>query len=256
MRFCSLAVIVNLLFTISMTGAPGMAKAAAGDALTVAVASNFYRPMQEISAAYQRQTGNRLRLIRGSTGMLYAQIIQGAPYQMFFAADSRRPALLESQDLIQPGSRLTYATGSLALWTLHTDLDLDAHGLNVLLDARVKRIAIANPDTAPYGQAAMQALRAAGIEQAVRAKLVYGENIGQAFLFVRSGNADVGLVAASSVYQAGGKAAAVPPESYDPIVQQAVTLRHAPETARTFTAFLSSGTARKVLKKYGYGVPQ
>jgi len=231
-------------------------KAVAADEITVAVAANCYRPMQEISAAYRKQTGNMVRLVRGSTGMLYAQIIQGAPYQVFLAADSKRPTLLESQGLIQPGSRFTYATGSLVLWTLHADLDLEAHALNVLRDVRVKRIAIANPETAPYGQAAMQALKAVGIEQMLRAKLVYGENVGQAFLFVRSGNADVGIVAASSVYQAGGRTSAVPPESYDPIIQQAVVLRHAPETARRFAVFLSSEAARKVLRKYGYGVPQ
>ncbi|MDQ6960832.1 MAG: molybdate ABC transporter substrate-binding protein [Mariprofundaceae bacterium] len=228
----------------------------AGEALTVAVAANFYRPMQEIASAYEKQSGNRVRLVSGSTGKLYAQIIQGAPYQIFFAADSRRPALLESQGLIQPGSRFTYATGALVLWSMRDDLDLKARGMKTLLDKRVKHIAIANPKTAPYGHAAMQALKAAGMDRMVRAKLVYGENIGQVFLFVRSGNADVGLVAASSTYQAGGRISVAPSDSYDPIVQQAVVLRHAPETARRFTAFLSSETARKVLRKYGYGVSQ
>jgi len=232
------------------------AEVAASDMLTVAVAANFYRPMQEIAATYRKQTGTNVRLVSGSTGQLYAQIIQGAPYQVFFAADARRPELLESQGLTQPGSRFTYATGSLVLWSMREDLGLKERGIKSLLDTRVKRIAIANPNTAPYGRAAMQALKAAGMDRAMRTKLVFGENVGQAFLFVRSGNADAGLVAASSTYQAGGKVAAVPPDSYDPIVQQAVALRHAPEAAQKFTAFLSSPAARKVLRKYGYGVPQ
>jgi len=250
---------MNMFFAIvfcSVLLMPQSSVALTAEVITVAVAANFYRPMQEIASAYEKQSGNKVRLVSGSTGKLYAQIIQGAPYQIFFAADSRRPVLLESQGLIQAGSRFTYATGSLVLWSMRDDFDLKAHGMQALLDKRVKRIAIANPETAPYGRAAMQALKAVGIEQMLRAKLVYGENAGQAFLFVRSGNADVGIVAASSVYQAGGKAVTVPSQSYAPIIQQAVRLRHAPKSARTFTAFLSSGTARNVLGKYGYGVPQ
>jgi len=250
---------MNRILTIAFCAAllmPQSAFALAEEGITVAVASNFYRPMQEISTAYRKQTGTNVRLVSGSTGKLYAQIIQGAPYQVFFAADSRRPALLESQDLIRSGSRFAYATGTLVLWTLRTDLDLGTLGLDVLRDVRVKRIAIANPKTAPYGRAAMQAFKSAGMARIVMPKLVYGENVDQALLFVHSGNADVGLVAASSTYRAGGKISLVPPESYDPIVQQAVLLRHAPETARKFIAFFSSSVARKVLRKYGYGVPQ
>jgi len=250
---------MNIFFAIvfcSVLLMPQSSFALTAEDITVAVAANFYRPMQEIASAYQKQTGTDVQLVSGSTGKIYAQIVQGAPYQMFFAADSRRPALLESQDMIQPGSRFTYARGALVLWTLRADLDLEANGLDVLRNEQVKRIAIANPKTAPYGRAAMQALKAAGMDRTIRAKLVFGENVGQAFPFVRSGNADVGLVAASSTYRADGKTVAVAPESYDPIIQQAVVLRHAPETARRFTAFLSSGTVRKVLRKYGYGVPQ
>jgi len=228
----------------------------AGEALTIAVAANFYRPMQEIVSAYEKRSGNRVRLVNGSTGKLYAQIIEGAPFDIFFAADRRRPLKLEPQGLIQPGSRFTYATGKLVLYAIRKDIDLAGHGLSILLDPGVKRIAIANPKTAPYGHAALQALKSSNIYGRIESKLVYGENIGQTFLFIRSGNADVGLVAASSAYHAAGKAIAVPSTDYDPIIQQAVLLRRAGPAARAFVAFFSTPKVHAVIRKYGYGLPQ
>ncbi len=228
----------------------------AREVLTVAVAANFYRPMQEIIFAYEKRSGNRVRLVSGSTGKLYAQIIEGAPFDIFFAADRRRPLKLERKGLIIPGSRFTYVTGKLVMYTARKDLDLAGHGLSILLDPGVKHIAIANPKTAPYGHAAMQALKSFGIYRKIKSKLVYGENIGQTFLFVRSRNADLGLVAASSTYHAGGKTMAVPSADYDPIIQQAVLLRRAGSTARAFVAFFSTPKVRSVIRKYGYGLPQ
>jgi len=228
----------------------------ADEALTIAVAANFYRPMQEIVSAYEKWSGNSVRLVSGSTGKLYAQIIEGAPFEIFFAADRRRPVKLERKGLILPGSRFTYATGKLVVYTARKDLDLAGHGLSILLDSGVKRIAIANPKTAPYGHAAMQALKSSGIYPNIKSKLVYGENIGQAFLFVRSRNADLGLVAASSAYHAAGKAIAVPSTDYDPIIQQAVLLRRAGSATHAFVAFFSTPKVRAVIRKYGYGLPR
>jgi len=227
----------------------------ADETLTIAVAANFYRPMQEIVSAYEKRSGSRVRLVSGSTGKLYAQIIEGAPFDIFFAADRRRPVKLERKGLILPGSRFTYATGKLVVYTARHDIALAGRGLSILLDPGVRRVAIANPKTAPYGRAAMQALKSSGIYQKIKPKLVYGENIGQTFLFVRSQNADLGLVAASSVYHADGKAVPVL-AAYDPIVQQAVTLRGALPASARFIAFFAISAVHDVIRKYGYGLPQ
>ncbi len=231
-------------------------KAVAADEITVAVAANFFRPMQEITSAYEQRSGNKVRLVNGSTGKLYAQIIEGAPFDIFFAADRRRPVKLEQQGLIIPGSRFTYVTGKLVVYTARKGLDLEGRGLSTLLDPGVKRVAIANPKAAPYGHAALQALKSSGIYRKIKSKLVYGENIGQTFLFIRSGNADVGLVAASSAYHAAGKAATVPSADYDPIIQQAVLLRRAGPVAHAFVAFFSTPKVHAVIRKYGYDLPQ
>jgi len=228
----------------------------AGEVLTIAVAANFYRPMREIASAYEKRSGNRVRLVSGSTGKLYAQIIEGAPFDMFFAADRGRPVKLDRKGLILPGSRFTYAIGKLVVYTARKDLKMEEDGLSILLNPGVKRIAIANPKTAPYGRAAMQALKSSRIYQRIKSRLVYGENIGQTFLFVRSRNADLGLVAASSAYHADGKAAAVPLADYDPIIQQAVLLRRAGSTARAFVVFFATPRVRAVIRKYGYGLPR
>jgi len=230
--------------------------AVAADEITVAVAANFFRPMQEIASAYKQRSGNKVRLVNGSTGKLYAQIIEGAPFDIFFAADRRRPVKLEQQGLILAGSRFTYATGRLVAYTARCDINLVEHGLSILLDPVVRRIAIANPKVAPYGRAAMQALKSENIYRKIKSKLVYGENIGQTLLFVRSGNADVGLVAASSAYHADGKSTAVPPADYEPIIQQAVLLRRAGPAAHAFVAFFSTPKVRAVIRKYGYGLLQ
>jgi len=231
-------------------------KAWANEELTIAVATNFYRPMQEIVSAYEKRSGNRIRLVNGSTGKLYAQIIEGAPFDIFFAADRRRPVKLEQENLVLPGSRFTYATGKLVVYTTRQDIDLTGRGLSILLDPGIGRIAIANPKAAPYGRAALQALKSSGIYQKIKSKLVYGENIGQTFLFVRSRNADLGLIAASSAYHAEGKATAVPSADYNPIIQQAVVLRRARSTAHAFVVFLATPKVRAIIHKYGYGLPQ
>jgi len=229
--------------------------ALAGEGITVAVAANFYRPMREIDAAFHEQTGNRVRLVSGSTGKLYTQIIQGAPFHVFLAADSRRPALLESEGFTKSGSRFTYATGSLVLWSMRGDLDLKVRGMKTLLDKRVKRIAVANPKTAPYGLAAMQAMSAAGLKKAVQPKIIFGESVAQALMFAHSGNADVAILPASSIVGAGGESVVLE-TGYDPIIQQAVVLHHAPDAASELAGFLTSQAAYRILRKYGYGVPK
>jgi molybdate transport system substrate-binding protein len=243
-----------LLLAMTMAGWTAPGEAVAGESLTVAVAANFHRPVREIAAAFEQQSGNSVRLVSGSTGKLYAQIVQGAPFHIFFAADARRPALLESEGLIKAGSRFTYATGSLVLWTPDESLNLDG-GLATSLSESVQRIAVANPETAPYGAAAMQALDAAGLAESVKSKLIFGESVAQAVMFARSGNAQLAILPASSVVGAGGKSLALT-SGYQPIIQQAVVLKGAPKSADELVSFLSSDSVMAVLNKYGYGVPQ
>jgi molybdate transport system substrate-binding protein len=227
----------------------------AGETLTVAVAANALRPVQEIAGAFERTEGVELRLVSGSTGKLYAQIVQGAPFEVFLAADSERPALLEKNGLILDGSRFTYALGTLALWSLSGNIPLDGHGLYALNDARVGRIAVANPKTAPYGKAALEALERSGIIDSVQHKLVYGESVSQAFGFARSGNADVAIVALSTIYGVEGDHAPVHEGYHSPIVQQGVVLRTAPASARKFVGFLMGPEGQAIFKKYGYRNP-
>lgn len=226
--------------------------ALAEDGITVAVAADFYRPFKEIARLYADKGGQRLRLVSGSTGKLYAQIAQGAPFQMFFAADAKRPALLEAAGLAKAGSRFTYARGRLALWTPRDDLGLKKRGLGVLLDTRVRRIAVANPKTAPYGVAAMQVLASAGIAQVVRSKLVYGESVAQAAQFALSGNADAALLPPASVIGAEGERVVLE-AGYAPIIQQAVMLQGAPAGAAALRAFFATAEVHGILAKYGFG---
>jgi molybdate transport system substrate-binding protein len=251
--FCLLRIPILLLVMMAV-GWPVSGQAVAGESITVAVAANFNRPMREIISIFQQQTGKRVRLVSGSTGKLYAQIIQGAPFHLFFAADTKRPALLESEGLIKTGTLFTYATGSLVLWSPEENLNL-ADGLQTSLNERVQRIAIANPKTAPYGVAAMQVLDAAGLTEQVKSKLIFGENVAQAVMFARSGNAQLAILPASSIVGAGGKSLALS-SGYQPIIQQAVVMKDAPESADELVTFLSSDSARSVLHKYGYGLPQ
>lgn len=241
-----------LLSMMAAWAAP--AQGFAGESVTVAVAANFHRPMREIVVAFENQTENSVRLISGSTGKLYAQIVQGAPFHLFFAADAKRPALLESESLVKAGTLFTYATGSLVLWSPDETMNLD-DGLSVSLNESVQHFAIANPKTAPYGIAAMQALDAAGLTEKVKSKLIFGESVAQAVMFARSGNAQLAILPASSIVGAGGKSMVLN-SGYQPIIQQAVVLRGAPESAAELVSFLSSDSARAVLRKYGYGVPQ
>ncbi|MES0371185.1 MAG: molybdate ABC transporter substrate-binding protein [Mariprofundaceae bacterium] len=246
--------ILTLMLAPILVAMPASAKAMAGESLIVAVAANFHRPMREIAEAFEQQTGNSVRVVSGSTGKLYAQIIQGAPFHLFFAADARRPALLESEGLIKTNSRFNYVTGSLVLWTPDETLDLEG-GLATALNKRVERIAVANPKTAPYGVAAMQALDAAGLTEQVQSKLIFGESVAQAVMFAHSGNAQLAILPASSIVGAGGKSMPLT-SGYQPIIQQAVVLKGAPKSAEQFAAFLSSPAARTVLNRYSYGIPQ
>ena len=224
--------------------------------IKVAAASNFRPVLKVLSRRFEAETGNDVVLIFGSTGKQFAQIRNGAPFDLFFAADSERPALLEQQGLALPGSRVTYAVGKLVLWSPRQGL-VDSQG-KVLSAGQFNRLAIANPALAPYGLAAQQVLESLGLWEGLGSKLVRGENIAQTFHFVSSGAAELGFVAFSQIKRPGkpvkGSYWEVPGDRYQAIEQQAVLLSEKP-AARQFLEFVQSWAALKVIAEYGYGAP-
>jgi molybdate transport system substrate-binding protein len=224
--------------------------------IRVAVASNFADAVEAISARFEARGGDKVTLIVGSTGKLYAQIRHGAPFDAFFAADADRPRLLEDEGAAVPGSRFTYAVGRLVLWSPSPGY-VDPAG-EVLREGDFRYLAIANPKLAPYGRAAQEVLERRGLWQALQGRTVRGENVGQAFQFVRSGNAELGLVAWSQVSRPGEPTAGswweVPQALYAPIEQQAVLLRD-DAAARAFLAFVRGEEGRAIIRTYGYGTP-
>ena len=229
---------------------------ARAEEIRVAVASNFRQAFSAAALRFEEQSGHDVTLIAGSTGKHYAQILNGAPFDAFFAADAARPLRLESERRIVPGSRFTYAIGKLVLWSADQSL-VDAGG-NVLRSGSYRHLAIANPELAPYGVAARQVLQTLGLWDGLRDKLVRGENIGQAFQFVVTGNAELGFVARSQLetpgHEFGGSAWEPPQALYDPIAQQAVLLRDS-RAGRGFMAFMRGKEARALIRAYGYDVP-
>lgn len=222
----------------------------------VAVAANFAEPIKAIAAELHKNTGHTLKITLGSTGKLYAQIRNGAPFDVLLAADAATPQRLEQDGLAQPGSRFTYANGQLALWSARAGR-VDAQGA-VLRAADLGKVALAAPKLAPYGAAAVQAMDRLGLTAALRSRLVQGESIGQAFNFVATGNADVGFVALSQVMEAGrlksGSVWVLHPALYSPIRQDAVLLRRgAPnEAAQALMRLLQSPQTRELIRAHGY----
>lgn len=227
---------------------------ALGGETHVAVASNFTAPAEAIARAFEEATGHRAILSFGSTGKLYTQIAHGAPFQVYLAADQRRPEKAVAAGLAVPDSRFTYAVGRLVLYS--RDPGRVGDGEATLRDLPPEaRLAIANPRTAPYGAAAVQTMKRLGVYEANRSRLVRGENIAQTYQFVATGNAQLGFVALSQVANTtDGSRWRVPPKLHAPIRQQAVLLRNAAdsEPARAFMAFLRGDAARTIIRRYGY----
>lgn len=231
--------------------------AARAETLTVAVAGNFAKAMESLTAEYMKTSGHSVRISVGSTGKLYAQIRNGAPFDAFFAADVARPEKLDAEGIAIAGSRFTYAIGRLVLWSPKADM-IDDSG-NVLGQAGFAHLAIANPRLAPYGSAARQTLEALGLWEALQPRLVRGENIAQAFHFVLSGHAELGFVALSQIPRADtgaitGSQWLVPRALYSPIEQQAVLLTDSP-AARDFMRFLRGAEGRAIIHGFGYSTP-
>ncbi|MEO8418396.1 MAG: molybdate ABC transporter substrate-binding protein [Methylophilaceae bacterium] len=222
----------------------------------VAVAANFTAPMKAIAVDFEKATGHKAILSFGASGKFYAQIKNGAPFEVLLSADAEIPARLEKEGAALPDSGFTYAIGKLVLWSAQSDL-VDEKG-EVLKKGGFKHIAIANPKLAPYGEAAVETLVKLGLLESLQPKFVQGENIAQTYQFVATGNAELGFVALSQVYEAGkvksGSAWIVPANLHAPIRQDAVilTLGKDNPAARALMAFLKTDKARMVIKSYGY----
>lgn len=230
--------------------------AALADEVQVAVATNFTAPIQAIAKDFEKDTGHKLVASFGATGQFYAQIKNGAPFEVFLAADDSTPAKLEQEKAVVPGSRFTYAIGKLALWS-PKDGYVDAKG-EVLKKGGFQHLSIANPKTAPYGLAATQVLDKLGLKDKLTGRIVEGQNIGQAYQFVSSGNAELGFVALSQIYKDGkvtaGSAWIVPADLYEPIRQDAVILEKGKDNAaaKALVDYLKGPKAAAVIKAYGY----
>lgn len=236
--------------------------AASADAepVTVAVASNFAVPMAELVGAFEQSTGQAIQVSSASTGVLYAAARNGARYAALLAADNERPQRLEREGFGVPGTRFTYAIGTLVLWS--ADSGLDGSNCRAVLDELgTRRLAIANPVTAPYGAAARDFLQSAGLWNQVEGNLVYGQNIAQTLQFVATRNASLGLVAASQVHSEQLPEATcqwpVPAELHPPIEQQAILLKPAEgnDVARAFLEFVRGPEGRAIIQSQGYEVP-
>ena len=225
----------------------------------VAVAANFATPMKLLASRFEQETGHQAQISVGATAKLYTQIKNGAPFDVFLAADTDTPAKLAQENAIVPGSRFTYATGRLILWSARLDA-VDDQG-QVLKTGNFKHLAVAAPKLAPYGAAALQTLTQLGLMDQLRPKLVMGESIGQAFSFVATGNAELGFVALSQVYEDGklskGSGWIVPAHLHHPLRQDAVLLLRASRNpaASALLAFLKTAPSRAVIRSFGYETP-
>ncbi len=252
----TLIVLVSRLFVL-LVGLMLIASAQA-DGINVAVAANFTAPMNVIAAEFEKDTGHRVKLAFGSSGRFYAQIKNGAPFQLFLSADDETPAKLAKEGFAEPASQFTYAIGRLVLWSAKPGL-VDAAG-EVLRSGKFTKLAIANPKTAPYGRAAVETLTKLGFLATAEPKFVQGENIAQTFQFAQTGNADLGFIALSQVMKEGklteGSAWLVPAELHEPIRQDAILLStgRGNAAAEALLRYLRTDKPRAVIRSFGYGL--
>lgn len=240
-------------FCVWLLIAPG----AQAEQVQVAVAANFVPPFKEIAAEFEKASSHSVQISAGSSGKFYAQIKNGAPFEVFLSADDERPKLLEDEGLGVKGSRFTYAIGRLVLWSQDPAL---VTGVGTLRNGTFKHLAIANPKTAPYGAAAMQAMVKLGVWESLQPKIVMGENQGQTSGFLESGNAELGFLALSQVLdeklRGKGSRWDVPEDLHEPIRQDAVLLTKGQNNlaAKALMEFMQSQQARAVIERYGYHV--
>jgi molybdate transport system substrate-binding protein len=220
----------------------------------VAVAANFTEPARAIAARFREKTGHEAVLIFGASGAFFTQITHDAPFDVFLSADDERPRLAVEQGLAVPESRFTYAIGKLVLWSRVLDV---TDGKAALSAGKFSKLAIANPKSAPYGAAAVETMKALGMFDALRSKLVQGNSISQAFQFVDTRNAELGFVALAQLHGvAAGTQWLVPENLHAPIRQDAVLLKRGAndEAAKEFLTFLKGPEARAIIESFGYAV--
>src|SRR5688572_5960440 len=238
-----------------------VSSAMSGD-LTIAAASDLNFAFKELVAEFEKRTGHHVKLSLRSSGNFFSQIQNGAPYDLYFSADIGYPQKLEEAGHAMPGSLYKYAVGRIVLWTpARTSLELEKLGVDVLLDPSIKRIAIANPKHAPYGRAAVAAMKHFKVYGRVKDKFVLGENISQAAQFVESGAADIGIIALSlalaTTMKEAGRYWEVPLNAYPSLEQGAILLKTGknPEGARAFLVFLQGTEGQAIMHKYGFIPP-
>ena len=239
----------------------GACLAHAGE-LNVAAASDLSFAMKELAASYEKQTGTKVKVTLGSSGNFFTQIQNGAPFDMFFAADIDYPKKLEAAGLGEPGTLYQYATGKIVMW-VPADSKLDvSKGLALLLDPSVRKISIANPKHAPYGRAAVAAMTKQGIYDKLADKLVFGENISQATQFVESGNADVGIIALSLAMAPAmsdkGRYFEIPQDMYPPLDQGVIVIKASQnkDAAKQFLAYMKTPDSVALMQRYGFRLPE
>ena len=241
---------------LALTAALAFTTLARADVVQVAVAANFTAPARALAEVFARTTGHEARLSFGATGAFYTQIKNGAPFDVLLAADDERPARLEKEGDTVAGSRFTYATGQLVLWSAKPGL-VDDEGA-VLKHGQFGKIAIANPKNAPYAAAAVEAMEKLGLAATLQPKLVTGESIGQTFNFIATGNAELGFVALAQVLEGGklksGSMWVVPAQYHAPIIQDAVILKRAANNpaAKAWMELLKTPQSKALIRSYGY----
>jgi molybdate transport system substrate-binding protein len=248
-----------MVFVTFLPGFPtGMASA---DEITIAAASDLNFAMKELVIEYEKASGYRVKLSLGSSGNFYAQIQNGAPFDLYFSADIGYPKKLEEAGLTVPGSLYRYAVGRIVLWTGNgSGLDV-TRGLDVLRAPNIKKIAIANPKHAPYGRAAVASMEHFKIYEEVKDKLVLGENISQAAQFIESGACEIGIVALSlalaPAMKASGSYWEIPSDAHPPLEQGAVILKSSTrqEAAKQFLEFIKGSQGQEIMKRYGFTLP-
>ena len=243
---------------LTLAAALALSWSAHADTVQVAVAANFTEPAKALAAILEKTTGHEAKLSFGASGAFYTQIKNGAPFDVFLSADDERPARLEKEGDTVPGTRFTYATGQLVLWSSKPGL-VDDKG-EVLKGGGFNKIAIANPKNAPYGAAAVETMNKLGLQTALQPKLVTGESIGQTYNFIATGNAELGFVALSQVLDGGklkgGSMWLVPGNLHAPIVQDAAILKRAQgnAAAKSWMDLLRSPRTKDLIRSYGYSV--
>ncbi|MCI5851969.1 MAG: molybdate ABC transporter substrate-binding protein [Sutterellaceae bacterium] len=249
-KICFVAVSAALCSAFSLS--------AVAEEIQIAVAANFTAPAKDLAPVFEKQTGHKVKLSFGGTGAFFAQIENGAPFDILLAADAKTPAKIEQKGLGVKGSSFTYALGKLVFWS-SDPAKIDSNG-NALKEMKFAKCAVADPKLAPYGEASYQTLESFKLLKAYEPKFVTGNNIGKTFQFVKTGNAEVGFVALSQVFKNGkftsGSGWVIPAKYYRPIRQDAVLLNHGAKSdaAKAFLKFLQSPESNKLKESYGYGI--